>query len=150
MAEPTDCLSCGKAIPLEIDEESGDEISDMVIISQGVTGYSVNPTHFMHRYCFKKIARKESIFKELDHKLGQAIKQNKTPMIAYHYASLKVLFDLYGRTSTNKELCPNWRAWNLFTRMMREGHFQKLFLEAGITEEKIRLFNRLVPIRSDE
>ncbi len=59
-------------------------------------------------------------FIELDIKLGAAIGQNKTPMVSYYYGKMAVLFDLFGRTKINKNLCPAWKRWNLFTREMKK------------------------------
>jgi len=58
----------------------------------------------------------DELFRKYDYKLGQAIKQNKTPMLAYYYGKLATLFDIFGRTKKNKLLCPNWLTWNKITR----------------------------------
>lgn len=59
---------------------------------------------------------KEVLLKKFDLKLGQAIKQNKLPMIAYYYARITGIFDIFGRTNSNKNLCPNWQEWNKFSQ----------------------------------
>ena len=69
------------------------------------------------------IIKMKELFKDYDHKLGQAIKQNKLPMVSYYYARLTALFDVAGRTKDNKNSCPNWCAWNKFSRMMKKGDF---------------------------
>jgi len=57
-------------------------------------------------------SQKKDLLKKYDLKLGQAIKQNKLPMVAYYYARMTGIFDVFGRTNSNKNLCPNWQTWN--------------------------------------
>lgn len=72
---------------------------------------------------YVNVGELNKLFKGYDHKLGQAIKQNKLPMVSYYYARLTALFDVAGRSKINKKLCPNWCAWNKFSRMMKQGEF---------------------------
>ena len=72
---------------------------------------------------YVNVGKLNELFKDYDYKLGQAIKQNKLPMVAYYYARLTALFDILGRNQENKKLCPNWCAWNRFSNMMRKGEF---------------------------
>lgn len=60
--------------------------------------------------------KKEKLLKKFDLKLGQAIKQDKWPMVSYYYGRLTGIFDVFRRTNSNKELCPNWQILNIFSQ----------------------------------